>query len=55
IVGVALGSVTGQVGVTCSPISVLGAGGNKCASQTVCCENNSFNGIVALGCNNISL
>ncbi|KAL0576638.1 hypothetical protein V5O48_005338 [Marasmius crinis-equi] len=55
LLGVAVSSVTAQVGVTCSPISVLGAGGNSCASQTVCCENNSFNGIVALGCNNISL
>ncbi|KAF9255192.1 hydrophobin-251 [Marasmius fiardii PR-910] len=55
LLGVVVGPITGQVGVTCNPISVLGLGGNSCTAQTVCCENNSFNGVVALGCNNISL
>ncbi|EEB89522.1 hypothetical protein MPER_12369, partial [Moniliophthora perniciosa FA553] len=35
-------------GVTCSPISALGLSGNSCNAQTVCCENNSFHGRVAL-------
>ncbi|KAF5310400.1 hypothetical protein D9758_016957 [Tetrapyrgos nigripes] len=43
------------VGVTCSPISVIGVGGNSCSAQPVCCQNNSFNGIVALGCTPINL
>ncbi|ESK89592.1 hydrophobin [Moniliophthora roreri MCA 2997] len=54
-VGVAVQDVTGQVGVTCNPITVIGAGGNSCTSQTVCCENNNFNGIVALGCTPINV
>ncbi|PFH45529.1 hypothetical protein AMATHDRAFT_51622 [Amanita thiersii Skay4041] len=50
--------ITGQIGLTCSPIGIMGStGANSCSSQTVCCENNSFNGVVALGCTpvNISL
>jgi hypothetical protein len=30
------------VGVNCDPINVIGAGGNSCSQQTVCCENNNF-------------
>ncbi|KAG7085688.1 hypothetical protein E1B28_003233 [Marasmius oreades] len=55
LVGAIVGPVTTQVGITCSPISVLGGASNKCNAQTVCCENNGFKGVVALGCNNISL
>ncbi|KAF9477839.1 hydrophobin [Pholiota conissans] len=56
LLGVAVGDITGQVGLTCSPISVLGLGhGSSCSSQPVCCSNNSFNGVVALGCNPINI
>ncbi|KAF5348076.1 hypothetical protein D9758_010047 [Tetrapyrgos nigripes] len=55
LLGVVLGSVDAQVGVTCSPISVIGVGGNSCTAQPVCCENNTFNGIVALGCSPVNL
>ncbi|KAK0223668.1 hydrophobin 2 [Armillaria fumosa] len=55
LLGVVLGSVDANVGVTCSPISVIGVGGNACSAQTVCCEDNSFNGLVALGCTPINV
>ncbi|KAF8980739.1 fungal hydrophobin-domain-containing protein [Cyathus striatus] len=55
LLGVVIGSVTGQVGVTCSPISVIGVGGNSCTAQPVCCTGNSFNGVIALGCSPINL
>ena len=42
LLGVVLQDVTAQIGLGCSPISVIGvASGNACASQTVCCENNN--------------
>ncbi|KAF9450196.1 fungal hydrophobin [Macrolepiota fuliginosa MF-IS2] len=55
LLGVALGSVTGQVGLVCDPISVIGVGGNSCSAQPVCCTGNNFNGVVALGCTPINL
>ncbi|KAK0476336.1 hydrophobin-251 [Armillaria novae-zelandiae] len=55
LLGIPIGSVTANVGVTCSPISVIGVGGTSCSNQVVCCENNSFNGVVALGCTPINI
>ncbi|KAF9007183.1 fungal hydrophobin-domain-containing protein [Cyathus striatus] len=55
LLGIDLSGVTAQVGVTCSPISVVGVGGNSCTAQPACCTDNSFNGVVALGCTPINL
>ncbi|KAF8885082.1 fungal hydrophobin [Gymnopilus junonius] len=55
LLGIVVGDITGQVGVTCSPITVVGAGGTSCSEQPVCCTNNSFNGVVALGCTPINI
>ncbi|KAK0187180.1 hydrophobin-315 [Armillaria mellea] len=48
---------TGPIGVTCSPLSVLALlpNGAQCTEQTVCCDNNNFNGVVALGCTPINV
>ncbi|KAF5384258.1 hypothetical protein D9615_003437 [Tricholomella constricta] len=53
-----LGVVVGPnvaVGLTCSPLSVIGIGGNSCSQQTVCCRNNNFNGLIAIGCTPINI
>ncbi|OJT07050.1 Fruiting body protein SC3 [Trametes pubescens] len=50
LLGVVVQDVTAQVGLTCSPISVVGAGGGNCKATTVCCENNSYGGLVSIGC-----
>ncbi|KAF8959639.1 hydrophobin-263 [Flammula alnicola] len=55
LLGISAGSITGLVGVTCSPITVIGASGTSCSQQPVCCTNNSFNGLIALGCTPINL
>ncbi|KAK0209398.1 hydrophobin 2, partial [Armillaria fumosa] len=55
LLGIPIGSVTTNVGVTCSPISVIGVDGTLCSNQVICCENNSFNGLIALGCTPINV
>ncbi|TEB33731.1 fungal hydrophobin [Coprinellus micaceus] len=55
LLGIVVQDVNIPVGVTCSPISIIGVPGNSCSSQPVCCTNNSFNGIVAIGCSPINV
>ncbi|KAF8895187.1 fungal hydrophobin-domain-containing protein [Infundibulicybe gibba] len=55
LLGVVVGSLTGQVGVSCSPLNVIGVGGNSCSAQPVCCSNNSFKGVVAVGCTPVNI
>ncbi|KAK0218799.1 hydrophobin 2 [Armillaria fumosa] len=50
LLGVVLSDVTALVGITCTPITIVGLGGTSCSQQTVCCQNNTFNGIIAIGC-----
>ncbi|TFK69498.1 hydrophobin-domain-containing protein [Pluteus cervinus] len=52
---ITLGSVTGLVGLTCNPVSVIGAGGNSCSSQPVCCTGNNFSGLIVVGCTPINI
>ncbi|KIM84787.1 hypothetical protein PILCRDRAFT_817585 [Piloderma croceum F 1598] len=43
--------IDAQVGLTCSPISVVGTGSGCAESQTpVCCNENKFNGLINIGC-----
>ncbi|KAF9564246.1 fungal hydrophobin [Agrocybe pediades] len=55
LLGVNVQNVNALVGLTCSPITVIGAGSGSCTAQPACCTNNSFHGAVALGCTPISL
>ncbi|PPQ87943.1 hypothetical protein CVT25_001128 [Psilocybe cyanescens] len=55
LLGIVLQDVTALVGLTCSPLSVIGIGGSSCTAQPVCCTNNSFNGLIALGCTPINI
>ncbi|KAF4621441.1 hypothetical protein D9613_000153 [Agrocybe pediades] len=55
LLGIVVGSVTGLVGANCSPITAIGIGGNSCSAQPVCCSNNTFNGVVALGCTPVNI
>ncbi|KAK7696116.1 hypothetical protein QCA50_000759 [Cerrena zonata] len=49
-IGVVVQDVNALLGVTCSPISVIGVGGDSCNANPVCCENNAFGGLVSIGC-----
>ncbi|KAF8889937.1 fungal hydrophobin-domain-containing protein [Infundibulicybe gibba] len=55
LLGILIEPITAIVGLSCSPIDILGIGGNSCNAQAVCCENNSFNGLIALGCSPVNL
>ncbi|KAL5501083.1 hypothetical protein ACEPAH_9470 [Sanghuangporus vaninii] len=56
LLGVALQDINVPVGLNCIPISVIGAGsGGTCNAQTVCCENNQFQGLVNIGCSPINI
>ena len=42
LLGVVVQDLDIIVGITCSPLTVIGVGGTSCSAQPVCCENNSF-------------
>ncbi|KAF9501085.1 hydrophobin 1 [Pleurotus eryngii] len=50
LLNIVVSDITALVGITCTPITVVGAGGTSCTSQTLCCDNNNFGGLLALGC-----
>ncbi|KAF8871131.1 fungal hydrophobin-domain-containing protein [Infundibulicybe gibba] len=50
LLGVVLDDVTALVGVTCTPITIVGITGGACSAQPVCCTNNNFHGLIAIGC-----
>jgi hypothetical protein len=50
LLGIDISSLTGLVGLTCNPITVIGAGGSGCTASPVCCSNNTFGGLISLGC-----
>ncbi|KAJ7588127.1 hydrophobin 2 [Mycena floridula] len=51
--GINASSVTGLVGLGCSPITVVGTGGD-CSTTTVTCQDNSHSAI-SLGCVPVTL
>ncbi|KAF9481886.1 fungal hydrophobin [Pholiota conissans] len=53
--GVVVQDVTALIGVTCSPITGVGVSGTSCSEQPVCCTDDSFNGVIALGCTPINV
>ncbi|KAK7444493.1 hypothetical protein VKT23_015174 [Stygiomarasmius scandens] len=55
LLGAEVGPITGQVGVTCNPISVIAVSGNNCNAQPVCCQGDNFNGVLALGCTPVNV
>ncbi|OCH93162.1 fungal hydrophobin [Obba rivulosa] len=56
LLGIVAGDITGQVGLTCSPITVVGVGsGNACSANTVCCSDNALGGLISIGCLPVTL
>ncbi|KAF8075313.1 hydrophobin-251 [Lyophyllum atratum] len=50
LLGIVLQGVDIMVGINCTPLNVIGIGGNSCSAQPVCCSGNNFNGVTAIGC-----
>ncbi|KZT67521.1 hydrophobin-domain-containing protein [Daedalea quercina L-15889] len=46
LLGINVSDLANDVGLGCTSL----VGGASCSSNTLCCENNSFSGIVAIGC-----
>ena len=42
LLGIVLENLNIPVGLNCSPLSIIGIGGNSCTAAPVCCENNTF-------------
>ncbi|KAK0218794.1 hydrophobin-251 [Armillaria fumosa] len=55
LLNIPIGDITAQVGLTCSPITLIGLGTTQCVNQPVCCTGNNFNGLIALGCTPINI
>ncbi|KAK7696115.1 hypothetical protein QCA50_000758 [Cerrena zonata] len=49
-IGVVVQDLNVLLGITCSPISVIGTGGNSCSANPVCCEDNSHGSLISIGC-----
>ncbi|KAF8815265.1 fungal hydrophobin [Phlegmacium glaucopus] len=52
--GIPPSTISGLVGVDCTPITVTGGGKPSCPTKPLCCTDNSHNG-VSLGCNPVNL
>ncbi|OJA10622.1 hypothetical protein AZE42_05701 [Rhizopogon vesiculosus] len=51
-----IGNIPGDIGLGCSPISVVGLGqGSSCTQEPVCCSNQQYNGLINVGCSPINL
>ncbi|KAI0738361.1 fungal hydrophobin [Daedaleopsis nitida] len=56
LLGIVVQGVDVLVGLTCSPLTVVGVGaGGSCNAQTVCCEDNSHGGLISIGCLPVTL
>ncbi|KAI3608906.1 hydrophobin [Moniliophthora roreri] len=50
LIGVVVQDLNVVVGLTCSPVTVIGAGGSGCSANPVCCSDNSHGGLISIGC-----
>ncbi|TFK64496.1 hypothetical protein BDN72DRAFT_901507 [Pluteus cervinus] len=50
LLGAGLGSFTDLMGASCNPIDVIGAGGDFCSTQPVCCTDNDLESLASTGC-----
>ncbi|TFY58305.1 hypothetical protein EVJ58_g6502 [Rhodofomes roseus] len=46
VLGINVSDLANDIGLNCASL----VGGATCSSKTVCCQNNTFNGLIAIGC-----
>ncbi|KAH0830205.1 hydrophobin 2 [Lanmaoa asiatica] len=56
LLGIVVGDLTTTVGLTCTPLTIIGVGGGStCTQQPVCCTNVYQNGLIDVGCSPLNL
>ncbi|KAJ3863228.1 hydrophobin 2 [Lentinula novae-zelandiae] len=55
LLGIVVQGVNVLVGLTCSPITVIGLENGGCSAQAVCCNDNSNGGLISIGCLPVTL
>ncbi|KAE9407605.1 hydrophobin 2 [Gymnopus androsaceus JB14] len=55
LLGIVVQGVDVLVGLSCDPITVIGAAGGSCSAQAVCCSDNSHGGLISIGCLPVTL
>ncbi|KAJ3969494.1 fungal hydrophobin [Lentinula raphanica] len=55
LIGVVVEDVNVLLGLTCSPITVVGVESGSCTSNVVCCEDNAWGSLVSIGCVPVTL
>ncbi|CAO3615388.1 unnamed protein product [Cunninghamella blakesleeana] len=45
----------GQLGISCTAVGVLGAGGNQCNNQPACCQRVEQSGIFGWNCSPVNI
>ncbi|EJD01687.1 fungal hydrophobin [Fomitiporia mediterranea MF3/22] len=50
LLGIVVQDLDILVGLTCTPITIIGTGGASCNAHPVCCEDNSHGDLISIGC-----
>ncbi|KIK53770.1 hypothetical protein GYMLUDRAFT_250097 [Collybiopsis luxurians FD-317 M1] len=50
LLGIVLQDLNVLVGLVCDPISLIGVSAGGCTAQSVCCEDNNYDGLISIGC-----
>ncbi|KAG6329817.1 hypothetical protein ID866_9273 [Astraeus odoratus] len=56
LLGIPLQALTGNIGLGCTPITIIGLGtGANCDQEPVCCQGNQAGGLIGVNCIPVAL